>query len=261
MTPQIVADFARLHMQTDEGLPVTPAAHHWVWLELLCNVDIKRLLVVAPPESAKTTWIVAYIACSIGFKPEMPRIFAGAAGDVAERRSLAIRTLIESPAFRETFPHVQRAAGLSYTVQKWSVAPEGEPRAGRIHPTLASYGTGGPITGSRAYEAIGDDILDNENTRTEHMRKFVTNWAHNSFFSRVLARGGRVLMIGTSWHQNDLYADLRGMAGWVVCHMPLLSAGSEVYASISYPDNYKGRRLGEPVGDMDLQKLLEETNG
>ena len=42
-TPEIVAKFAYLHMQTEEGVKIYPAPHHWLWLELLCDFSIKKL--------------------------------------------------------------------------------------------------------------------------------------------------------------------------------------------------------------------------
>jgi len=247
LTPELVALFGWLHFTDEEGRPLWPAAHHWLWLSLLCNRDIKKVFIVAPPESAKTTWILAYLGASIAFHPEWPRNMVAATGPTAEKRSLALRTLIESPTFRQTFPEIQRAAGLSYETSSWSVAPDGQPHPGRIHPTLAAYGARGNITGSRAMEAVGDDILDEENTRTAYMREAIEIWAHRSFFSRVKARRGRIIMIGTAWHHDDLYSHLYDNAGWTVCHLPLLSETNEVWATIRYADGYNGPKLGEPV--------------
>ena len=202
---------------------------------------------MAPPESAKTTWMAAYIGTQIAFWPERPRIYGAASNVVASRRTLAIRTMIESPQFREIFPWVQRAAGMAYETHQWSVAPYGVPHPGRIHPTLSSYGTDGPVTGARAREALGDDILDERNTRTAYMRDHVHNWLHSSFLSRLVARTGRALIVGTSWHHDDPYERMKKDGSWVVCHMPILSDEDHMYATITYPDHYDGELLGEPV--------------
>ena len=173
ITPQVVADFAMLHMETDDGLPIAPAAHHWLWLRLICDVAIRRLLIVATPESAKTTWVLAYAACHVGFFPEQPVIVAAVSGPVAEKRSIALRNIVESVAFRETFPTVRPAAGMPWTTTEWSVSEEGRPHAGRLHPTVSAYGTGGSVTGSRAQLVIADDILDYDNSRAAHQLGYV----------------------------------------------------------------------------------------
>lgn len=252
VTPEVVAAFAMLHMQTDDGRPIVPAAHHRLWLRLICDMDIKRLLIIATPESAKTTWMMAYMACMVGFHPEWPGIIAAVSADVAEKRSLALRLMVESDEFRETFPTVRPAAGLAWRRHEWSAAEQGRPHAGRLHPTVSAYGTAGSVTGSRARWLVADDILDEENTRTKHQRDLVDNWLHRSLLSRVMADGGRAIIIGNAWHHDDAHARLRRNEGWVVCHIPLLSESSAVEAAISYPDGFTGRRLGRPVAAAEL---------
>jgi hypothetical protein len=72
-----------------------------------------------------------------------------------------------------------------------------------------------------------------------------------------MAQYGRVIIIGNAWHHDDAHARLRQDGSWVVCHTPLLSSGPEVYASIYYPESYKGERLGEPTS-APLFELPEE---
>lgn len=254
LTPDVVADFAWLHITDDHGRPIRPAAHHWLWLHLMCNEAISKLLIIAPPESAKTTWVLAYAATHVAFYPEWPRILAAVSGEVAAKRSQSLRLMTDSPEFQATFPDVRRAAGMKWTQEEWSVAPHGGlPRPGRIHPTLFAVGVGGSIIGSRARLLIADDILDQDNTRTAHQRELVHTWFHSSFLSRRMARVGRVVIIGNAWHHDDTYARLKAAGDWVVCHIPLLQDGREVYASIQYPESYRGERLGEPVSTVDLE--------
>lgn len=247
-----MADFAFLHMTDDFGRPIEPADHHWLWLRLMADETIKKLLIIAPPESAKTTWLLAYYATSIAFWPEWPHIIAAVTGPVAKKRATAIRNIMGSDTFRDTFPDVQRAIGMKWNEDEWSVAPYGIPRPGRIHPTLAAMGVGGSIIGSRARIAGGDDLHDEENSRTAHQRELVHNWLHRSFLSRRMSRVGRSIVISTAWHHDDTYARMRRDGSWVVCHVPLLSNDTAVYANIYYPEGFTGNRLGEPIGEEDL---------
>lgn len=252
LMPDVVADFAALHMRTVDGRAIEPAAHHLLWLRLICDPQIKRLLIVGTPESAKTTWVLAFAACFIAFFPEQPLIIAAVSGPVAEKRSIALRNIVESAEFRETFPTVLPAMGMPWTTTEWSVAEEGRPHAGRLHPTVSAYGTGGSVTGSRAQLVIADDILDFDNTRTQHQRGLVDTWLHTSLLSRMTARSGRAIVIGNTFHHDDAIARLRRSEGWVTCHVPLLSAGEEVVATISYPDDYAGKPIGQPAGTAAL---------
>jgi hypothetical protein len=247
ITADVVADFAKLHMRTADGRAIAPAAHHTLWLHLMCDPAIKRLLIVGTPESAKTTWALAYAACHIGFFPEQPLIVAAVSEPVAEARSIALRNIIESDEFAQTFPTVQPAAGMLWTTAKWSVAEEGRPHAGRLHPTVSAYGTGGSVTGSRAQLLIADDILDYDNTRTQHQRNVVDTWFHTSLLPRLMAQTGRAVVIGNTYHHADTIALLRRSEGWATCHIPLLSESEEVVASITYPSDFAGRPIGVPV--------------
>lgn len=259
VTREIVAAYAALLLTEDDGTPIAPAAHHWLWLTLLCDERIKKLLIIAPPESAKTTWLIsAYLGCKIGFVPEASFIIGSSDGDTAKKRSLSLRTMTETEDWQATFPGVKRAIGMTWDSMTWSLAPNGMPTPGRLHPTIAAYGTLGGITGSRANEVLGDDLLDFENTRTQYQRELVNTWVHNSFLPRRKSKIGRAALIGTAWHHDDAYVRARDTGGFVVCRTPLLSDGPDVYAILTYPDNWKYERLGEPVGKADLEQMEDE---
>jgi len=248
VTPELVAAYAKLCLKNDFGKPIEPAAHHWLWLQFICDESIPKLLIIAPPESAKTTWLVsAYLACKMGKHPDKSFIIAGVTEGVAEKRSVSLRTMTDDPLWQGLFPGVKRAVGMEWTPVSWSLAMNGRPAFGRLHPTIAAYGTGGSITGSRADEILSDDLLDFDNTRTAYQREFVKTWFHNSLLSRRKSKVGRVVVIGTSWHQNDLYQQLKADGDWVVVKTPLLSDGPEVYATVSYPVNWQGELLGEAL--------------
>lgn len=252
LTPETVIAFAALHMTVDDGRPMEPAAHHRLWLTLLCDRRIRRLLLIAPPESAKTSWVIAYLGCRIGIWPEDNVILGSVANSVAEARSLALRAMVLSDEWRLTFPGVlpvkAAAGGFTWETSRWTLAPGGKPRVGRLHPTISSYGVGGSVIGSRADEAIGDDLLDFDSTRTQAAREKDKTWAHNSLISRVKSRVGRVLIIGNQWHQSDMYGAFEDQGDFVVCRIGILSDTADVYAQLTYPDSWSGPMLGEPIG-------------
>jgi phage terminase large subunit-like protein len=244
LSPFVVETYASLTVTDDSGKAIKPASHHQLWLKLICDERIKRLLIIAPPGSAKTTWMSAYLACRAGFYPESNVILASVNASTAEKRSMAIRTAVERPTWQDIFPGVLRAEDMKYEQMEWSLAPNGKSAPGRLHPTIRAYGTGESIVGSRGDLLLGDDILDMENTRTQHAREIVKEWFYTSFLSRNKPLG-RIVLIGTEWNAADLYAELRKSGGWVVCHMPLLADG-DLYADISYPSDFSGERM-EPV--------------
>jgi len=231
-----VSALATLAFQDDNGKPLVPYPHHQAWLELVCNEDITKLLIIAPPEAAKTTWIQAYLATYIGFYPERSVIIGSVSDDVAEKRSLSMRTTIESQRWQMAFPNVMPDSNFKWEQKEWTVAENGKSPLGRQHPTMRSYGTGASIIGSRADLLVGDDILDLDNTRTKHQRELVETWFYTSFMSRLKAKTGRVILIGTSWNADDLYSHIRQKPdGWVISHVPQLSPVEDgMYMDITY---------------------------
>jgi hypothetical protein len=257
ITAEAVFAYARLLIRTDDGYPVTPAPHHRLWVMLMCDRRIKQLLIVAPPESAKTTWAVsAFCGLHVGVFPEWPILIGSVSGDTAERRSISLRAMVTSPEWQACFPEikpVRGTEGLSWQTHQWSVAPQGIPFPGRIHPSVSSVGTMGTVIGTRARLIIGDDLLDYDSTRTENQRETTVNWAHSSFFSREMAQVGRKILIGNAWHYKDLYARCREEGGWVVCHTPMLSESEDVYSYVTYPDDWPHPMIGESISGDPYQ--------
>jgi hypothetical protein len=262
LDPECVYAYAELVLRNEEnGGRIEPAAHHKLWIELICDTNIKELLIIAPPESAKTTWMLAYLGARLGFHPEDNHVFASAGPEVAEARSLALRGTVTRPEWQAAFPGIKPVTGAKYKALKWettqwSLAPEGHPMIGRLHASVSSYGPQGKITGRRATLAIADDLLDMENSRTEAQRALVRTFVHTSFFSRMRAVVGRKIVIGTAWHPEDIYSELRRAGTFVVCHIPMLSESNEVYANLVYPDGWPYPMRGKPVGLTGIQELV-----
>lgn len=248
LTPEGVAAYAAVHLATDQGLPIIPAAHHRLWLQFLCDESIPRLLLIASPESAKTTWTLsAFTGAYIGCFPERSVIIASSSGPIAEKRSISLRNVVTTRAWRQTYSTLAPAIGLPWKATQWSLAPNGIPLAGRLHPTLSAYGTGGSVVGSRADLIVADDLLDSQNTATSYQRELVTNWFFTTLYSRLKSKTGRIVVIGTAWHADDLYAQLRRDGSWVVVHVRLLAdEGQAQTAYIQYPDSFQGMRIGLP---------------
>ena len=262
ITPEAVARFAWLHMSLDDGSDLLPADHHMLWLKLICNSDLKRILIIAPPESAKTTWSIAYLAASIAFDCELPRIIAAVTETVAEKRATSVRNVCTSDEFVRNFPNIRRAISLKWTASEWSLAPEGVPRPGRVHPTMMATGVGGTIISTRAYELLADDLLDLDSTRTQLQRDKTDTWVHAEMLSRVMSRIGRTIVIGTSWHHDDSYSRIKAnYNNWTVCHLPLLSEGPDVRALVTYPDTYTGPKLGEPITEASARDMSSDLDG
>jgi hypothetical protein len=253
LTPLAVKTFAALAMTDDSGYPIIFSDHHDLWLELICDDTIKRLLIIAPPDSAKTTVVIAYLAAWIGFHQTLSAIVSSVTDDVATKRSVSVRNLVTSDVYRMIFPKVIPSKN-EWEQNGWSVNNRFTwGGGGRLHRTMSAYGTGTSIVGSRADLLIGDDLLDFDNTRTSHQIDLINKWFYNSFLSRCKGgvHPGRVVLIGTSWNASDLLGSIRRENGdWIVCHMPMLDeSGNGFHATLSYPDGWdKGHQRSGLAG-------------
>lgn len=253
ITPAVIQAFATLHMMTEEGLPFKPYPHQQLWSKLFCLDDAKNILILSYPGSAKSSWLLAYAGVYIGYHPKRSIILASVSGVVAERRSLTLRSLVDSQEYELTFPGLKTITSgeMKFSANAWSVYEGSSPPSGKLHPTVSSYGLGGSILGSRASLILVDDILDHDSTKTEHQREGAKVWFWNSLMSRRLMPGGRVIVIGNSFHPDDLYSMLADSGEFVTCRMPLLYETNSVDVEISWPDNYHGAIIGGEITDEE----------
>lgn len=261
MTPAVVEAYAGLLLRTESGVPVRPAAHHRLWLDLLCDDRIPELLILAPPEAAKTTWVVsAWAGCRLGFFPEEPIIVCSATGPIAKRRTLSLRNQTQTVQWQSIFRRVRRAEGMMFRMEEFALAPNGQPFHGRIHPSAAAFGVDGSVTGARGRIILGDDIVTRPNAKTSYQRNEVREFLHSTLFPRLMspreegmpAGVSRKVFIGTPYNPDDVYADLAA-SGYVVCATPLLgpdttqTTGLPYYATVTYPDSWEYETMGDAV--------------
>lgn len=92
---------------------------------------------------------------------------------------------------------------------KWDVRELNvRPRKTRAkESTISCVGVGGPVV-SRHYDVIlADDLIDEENSRTEGQRERVREWFWRSLMP-TLEPHGRIHVLGTRYHFADLYGVL-----------------------------------------------------
>lgn len=250
VSPESVECFAAVHLRDDTTQnPIIAARHHKLWLQFLCDSSIKKLMIIAPYASAKTTWAIkAFLGNYIATFPYHSVIVACNGDDTARDRSMAVRNLFIDGNMRATYPHLEPDPLMPWTQSKWSLQVKNKPQSGRINNTLSAFGSGGQIIGTRADIILADDLLDAKNTASAEQRQNIATWVDQTLLSRLKPQA-RAIVIGTSWHADDFYANAKDQGGWVVVHMPLLSDDPDgaLYATITYPDWWQGRTIGTPL--------------
>jgi hypothetical protein len=193
-----------------------PAPHHRLLIERLEAVargSIPRLAVFMPPGSAKSTYSSILLPpWFLANNPTAAIIAASHTTELAEKWGRRVRNLIaeHSTTLGIALSSDSQAAG------RWALTSGGEYYAAGVCVGIAGF---------RADIAIIDDpIRSREDADSDVVRDRVWDWYKSDLLTR-LKPGGRVILIQTRWHVDDLagrlLADMEnGGERWEVVSLP-----------------------------------------
>lgn len=201
----------------------TMAEHHVLLADALNRVEkgeIDRLLVMMPPGSAKSTYGSVYFPeYFTGRNPQLSVIAASHTSELAERFGRRVRNGVDDVQFKALFPNVQLAAD-STAAGRWGTNQGGE---------YTAVGVGGSITGRRGDLIVVDDpVRSREDADSERVREKTWEWWTNDLLTR-LKPGGRIVVIMTRWHEDDLAGRLleREPQRWHVIKLPMIAGDND----------------------------------
>ena len=189
-----------------------------------------RLMIFAPPGSAKSTYAsILHPPWHFAAHPSHCVIAASHTAELAEKWGRRVRNIIaeHSAVLGVSLAPDSQAAG------RWETDHGGE---------YFAAGVGGAIAGRRADLVVIDDpIRSREDADSETVRDKIWDWYKSDLYTR-LKPGGRIVLIQTRWHEDDL-------AGRLLADM---AAGGDHWEVISLPalaeaNDPLGRVLGEPL--------------
>lgn len=212
------------------GTGYVPAVHHQHLiseLDALTRGPNDRLMILMPPGSAKSTY------ASILFPPWW----------FTQHPSSSVIAVSHTLALAETFSRrvrnliLDREGQLGYALlpdersaTSWRTTAGGE---------YMAVGVKGGITGRRADLIIIDDPIKSqwEADSTSH-REQLWDWYKSDLTTR-LKPGGRIILVMTRWHENDLGGQLLSVAEpeWRIVRLP----------AIAEENDPLGRRVGDPL--------------
>ncbi|MCE5248993.1 hypothetical protein LLG96_02105 [bacterium] len=186
------------------------APFHHRLIEIVENPEYDRISILAPRGHAKSTWLsIIYPIWKIVKNRDIKIIIVSDTGDQAEMFLRAIKDELEANErmisdFGEFYtkpksgsPNVWKAGDI--TVTRSSRAKE---------PTIVCGGTGKRILGRRADLIIVDDPLNDENTDNDRQRRKTLRWFHKTLTPILNPETGRIVVIGTRKHPEDLHSEL-----------------------------------------------------
>lgn len=205
------------------------------------NGDITRLAVTMPPRHGKSELCSKYFpAWYLGTHPEDRIILTSYEADFAATWGQKVRDIFKEHREIYGVDVNDRSAARN----RWDISGH---RGG-----MATAGVGGPITGKGAEVLIIDDPVKNaEQANSPTFREKAKEWYKSTAYTR-LTPTGKVILIQTRWHEDDL-------GGW------LLSDSDDDWTVIDLPaiattDNDAiGRKTGEALWPelWTLDKLLQ----
>ena len=247
MTPSLLANFLKLHDesvlrdQIRENLVdwatnvmaasgLKPSAHHRVLLnslDLITKGTVKRLIVLMPPGSAKSTY--SSVVFPIWWFIQHPRSSVIAVSHTAalvEQFSRRIVALIGEYHHKIGF----NLKTHNCSADHWQTDAGGD---------YFAIGIRGAITGHRADLAIIDDpIKSMGDAESAKHRQYLWDWYTAELMTR-LKPDARVVIVMTRWHEHDLGGQLitRGSEDWNILRLP----------AIAEDDDPVGRPPGAPL--------------
>jgi predicted phage terminase large subunit-like protein len=216
------------------------APHHRLiarHLEAVERGDIDRLMIFMPPRHGKSMLASEYFpAWYLGRNPNHYVIAATYAQDLADDFGRKVRDQISDASFSAVFPGVglrddSTSAKRFHVVgtDAFSLTQDG---------AYYAVGVGGPLTGRGAHLLLIDDPVKNrEEADSETVRRKTKDWYTSTAYTRLMP-GGRIVVIQTRWHEDDLsgwqmaeHAD----EGWVVLDLAAINDKGEALWPEQYP--------------------------
>lgn len=218
------------------------ASHHRLiarHLEAVERGDIKRLMITMPPRHGKSMLASEFFpAWYIGRNPDHYVVTATYAQELADDFGRKVKNQIEDDAYKAIFPGVSLADD-SKSAKRFHI--DGS-LGGYEHSTgqrgaFYAVGVGGPLTGRGAHLLLIDDPVKNrEDAESEIIRKKTKDWYTSTAYTRLMP-GGRIVIIQTRWHEDDLAGWLQKEhehEGWVVLNLPAINEAGEAL----WPEQY-----------------------
>ena len=235
-----------------------PAAHHRLLIRELDGLAAgrwDRLMLLLPPGSAKSTYAsLVFPPWFMANKPWAHVIAASHTASLARSFGRGVRALIQQHEGRLNLaldPN-NRAAG------RFGVVGGG---------SYFATGVRGPVTGRRADLLLIDDPVKSQAEADSGVaRDHLWDWFRSDLVTR-LKPGGRVVLVMTRWHPDDLGGRLLQSAdAWRVVRLPALAEeddalGRPIGAPLwpEWEDEAALRRKRSVLGDRTFEALFQQS--
>jgi predicted phage terminase large subunit-like protein len=173
--------------------------HHRLLADLLMDIEkgVKdRICVSVAPRHGKSQLVsIYYAAWYMGRNPSHQLMLVSHTTDLAVDFGRKVRNIIDTPQYAEVFPLVSLAAD-SKSAGRWNTSLGG---------MFFACGVGSALAGRGADMLILDDVHSEQDVLNGNFSVFEKAYQWFAYGARTrLMPGGRVAIVATRWHQDDL---------------------------------------------------------
>lgn len=199
-------------------------------LEAVQRGEIDRLMVFMPPRHGKSELAtIRFPAWALGIDPTLQIIQASYNSDLSTDFGRKVRNVVADRRYGNVFR--TELAADSKAANRWNTNAGG---------AYVAAGVGTAVTGRGANILIIDDPLkDREEAESETIRDKVWNWYTSTAYTRLM-KGGKVVLIQTRWHEDDLAgrlldAERKGGDKWEKLILPAINERGEALWPEEFP--------------------------
>lgn len=242
--------------------------HHKDWEELLNTGQDSRylrgiagqdLLILAPRESAKSTYLIDWCAYQIGrhvefFGIDLKILYISFEVKTAMQKSQQIQRVLLTEQYQNVFPKIQK--GENWAQERWEINRGYAGLDTTSEPyTVVCAGLKGTSTGKRAHLLILDDLIKTPDSIKSPLvrQEMINNWNHAIKYVRF--DGSRAICLGTRMTPSDLYCTTFVVPKWFVVEQSALLVDPVTGEEYSYWEPQGPDAPGTP-----LVTLQEERN-
>jgi len=239
------------------------AAHHLLiarHLEMVERGEITRLMITMPPRHGKSMLASEFFpAWYLGRNPDHYVVATTYAQELADDFGRKVRNQIADPSYSAIFPGVGLKSD-STSSRRFHVTQPLDSFSTGQNGAYFAVGVGGPLTGRGAHLLLIDDPVKNrEDAESELIRKKTKDWYTSTAYTRLMP-GGRIVIIQTRWHEDDLTGWLledHKDEGWTVLNLPAISDDGKAL----WPEQYDIQTLNQiknMIGMRDWTALYQQ---
>lgn len=229
-----------------------------------------NLILSLPPRHSKSELASRNLpAWGFGHNPDFEIISCSYADSLASRMNRDCQRIIESEIYREIFPNT-RIQDLRYKTDRETPLLDDDGEEIKVHGNhlknnsvfqivgrrgvYRSAGVGGGITGMGFERGLIDDpFKDAKEAKSATVRESVWEWYGSVFYNRRTPTG-KVCVIMTRWHEDDLVGKLienmkdDGADQYTVLNLPAICDNpNEVDPAVLEELGLEPRKIGDPL--------------